>query len=211
MNTKKSNQSYFIGFIKTIILILVFTSSFSLSKSQCPSPPDCPADPFVPGTPCVQYISPGCSVTVNWCWRVACGVYYDFVVTSIVFSNPTCYSSTIQMNQIVDEAFKDAIKNNPWNANIPPCPAKMTGWRLGRIGCAAVFTDTGNQLRWVPCIPETRCWEVYEICYLSPSFGGTYEINLVDTFPTQSCSTTQQPEVPIEWIDWQEGCQNICN
>jgi len=210
----KNLKNLFIIAVAVIIsIITVHNSTISQANAQCPVPPDCPLDPFVPGTPIV-IMNGTCTTTVNWCWRFACGMYNDFVVTSIITSG-IC-PGPMTAAQIQEAAFREAILQNPWGLFIPPCPQQsQSTWRLGKAACVAEYEiiGSGTTLLW-PCKPHSRCWEVYSHCYAINPINGeiTIQLTLISSLPSIPCSQTEpsDEEIPFEVI-LRSNCYNICN
>lgn len=199
--------------VAIISIIIVHNSTVSQVSAQCPPPPDCFSDLFVPGPPIV-IVDGGCTITVTWCWRIACGIWNDFVITSIT-SSGICPGALTSL-QIQEEALKEAIKQNPWGATIPPCPQQsQVTWRLSKLACVAEYEIIGSggmTLLW-PCEPVSYCWEMLTSCYeFNPINGNrTIKITIVSSFSTIPCSQTAPSQsIPFEVI-LRSNCYETCN
>lgn len=211
----KTFQRYFSIFVVLLISIVSINQiTLNQASAQCPSPPpDCLMDPFVAGPPIV--INDGaCTITITWCWRIACGIWHDMVITSITYSG-IC-PGALSPAQVQDEALKEAIRQNPWGASIPPCPQQsQITWRLGKLACVAEYEIIGSGgwiLLW-PCEPQSRCWEMFTSCYtIGPNGNHVIHITKVgDSFPAIPCSQTSTPEnLPFSVI-LRRDCYDICN
>ncbi len=195
-----------------LVAVVCFLSFHIKSKAQCPTPPDCPNDPFIPGTPYVEVLSPTCTVTVNWCWRIACGTWNDLVITSIRLDGD-CTDILPYLSFYQDQAIEAIFLQNPWGAAIPPCPAQSSAfWRLGKIGCGIFILVQQDIMTLQPCEPVSRCWERVTVCYrTSPINGLPYDVsttNVGTPFPSIPCSQTSPP--PANGGIYYGTCQNIC-
>lgn len=210
------NLKNFFSILALVVLsvITVHNSTINQANAQCPTPPDCLSDPFVPGPPIVINDGP-CTITITWCWRVACGMYNDMVVTSITYSG-IC-PGALNPSQVQEEALKEAVLQNPWGANVPPCPQQsQVNWRLGKLACVAEYEIIGSggwTLLW-PCQPESRCWERYTTCFTINPTTNKKVINITyvgKSFAAIPCEQTHTPsELPFSVI-LRQGCHEICN
>ncbi len=211
----KTFQRYF-SILVVLLISMVSINQMTLNQAsaQCPVPPDCPGDPFVAGPPIVINDGP-CTITITWCWRIACGVWHDMVITSITYSG-IC-PGLLTPSQVQEQALKEAIRQNPWGAVIPPCPQQsQVTWRLGKLACVAEYEIIGSggmTLLW-PCQPESRCWERFTTCYtINPTNGNlVYHITYIgNSFAAIPCDQTQTPsDLPFSVI-LRQDCHDICN
>lgn len=199
--------------VAIISIIIVHNSTISQVSAQCPPPPDCFSDLFVPGPPIV-IVDGGCTITVTWCWRIACGILYDGVITSITYSG-IC-PGTLSPSQIQEEAIREIARINPWGVVIPPCPQQSEIiWRVGKLACVAEYEIIGSGgwiLLW-PCEPQSRCWETYTACYVINPINGNRVIQITksNSFPSIPCSQTAPSQsIPFEVI-LRSNCYEICN
>lgn len=213
----KTFQRYF-SILVVLLISIVSINQMTLNQAsaQCPPEPDCFADLFAPGPPIVINDG-GCIVTINWCWRIACGVWNDFVITSITRTGSGCPGPSTDA-QLQEEALKKVIDSlNPWGTIVPPCPQQSSvTWRLGKLACVAEYRsdEFGFTIKW-PCEPQSRCWERYTSCYQINPISGKREIILTylgSSFPAIPCSQTSAPAVlpfpfPLVMI---KDCHSIC-
>lgn len=132
----------------------------------CPPTPDCHYDAWSGPEQTSFVICVGgrpCFVTVQYCYRRACGVFNDIAITCMVFSDPSC-ASGYTMAQLSDLAVSAAFNHrkdvgDTNYAAIPDCPDFTVNWRVYAASCW--LNQSGNLY---PCAGSGQCFATYKVC-----------------------------------------------
>lgn len=182
----------------SLFLVLFAFGTMELSaQGSCPPTPDCHTDPWI-GPNSVSFTMYGpngeeCEFTVWFCYRIACGMYYDMYITSVTV-DADCFG-VFPNDAILDQAMREIWKANPWGASIPLCPGGTTAWRVFSAGCYASVPPGGcgiiidppptGVMTMNPCHESAQCFGLYRICR-TPS--GSIVETLISTSPAGSCT-----------------------
>ena len=221
METSKTKFS----FIAIIFgLLVIFAGN---TNAECPEPIDCPETPFLPGGYRQIPLSETCTLRYEFCYRHACGIYYDIFIGSLeLIGDCEGFIEDIQNNlkTYIQYCADDATLNvNPWGApeteikeccppsTQPPCWSDWI-WRQGSFAC---YTD----FFWDPvsqtfindkCELEnpSQCWDVCRYCfYYEYLTGGSaikkYNKECQDVFWGQGCPEWGGPNGDLQ-------CNPVC-
>ncbi len=182
-------------------------------RAQCP--PTCPPTPDFHSD---QWIGPEqtqlqlcvggypCTVTVQYCYRRAGGVFNDISITCITV-DPAC-AGNLTVAQVGEAAIQRVMnhryeQNDPHYQNIPPCPSYATNWRVFTAGCYSRFLIGGNSY-YTPCAGTGQCFATYNVCWTESPVGcldvmvPQIQATKVQSFPTYGCP------------QWEGGSSNPC-
>lgn len=148
----------------TSLLLIVFCSGIASAQSQwCPSSvPDCPNDPWNYGGVLVYKIvnsnGDSCEVRAVWCYRTACGSYYDYWVSKYEW-NPQCFAGEDE-SVVRSKILKGFHRKNPAGF---PCGSAHTPGEVWRFYSAMCYQETVDQETGNKTIES--CPDYYSYCY----------------------------------------------
>jgi hypothetical protein len=157
----------------TIMSFVSFSNANAQCPTSCPPTPDCHADAWNGPEQTTYILCVGgrpCTITVQYCYRRACGVFNDVAVTCIAFSDPSC-ASNYTMAQIgefaANAAFNHRYQQNDTNyTGIATCPSFTVSWRVYAASCW--LNRDGNLL---PCAGSGQCFATYKVCLDLMQYG----------------------------------------
>lgn len=209
--------------LSAMFIILSFTYS-SNAVAQEPLAveiacnPDCPDTPFPPSIlwPAEHIITlqpSGCQVSVQWCKRFACGIWYDLYIARITVVTPNdaacaAYFASTSEAQILADVTKQMLIDNPMQ--FPPDTNSLdtcvTNWRVVKGACwQKIYTNLGTLAspnwyrRLYPCLGDICCLDRYQVCI----------VNRKRTI-TQIPGGVQGTCLPTPPIQGGQGCANTC-
>ncbi len=162
-----------------------------------PCIPDCPEDRFVESnTDTITIPScPGCTVIVNYTWRIACELYQDLQLTGITL-HPVCQQECTD-NQLYKLIVANIIRRNPMQFRpIGPGPDSCyPWWRIAHAYCwAKVWHPFGFPIfdgpAWIYAICRQSggcCVQQFRVCYTNQD-GERYSISIDTTFTPNNLS-----------------------
>lgn len=181
--------------LSAFLLLASLGSADVIAQGGCPPTPDCHSDPWI-GLTSTTYFLPGnngpCTVTVWFCYRVACGMYFDMYITGVVMSIEC--NGLYTNDQILDGAIDAVWQANPWGATISNCPQGTPVWRVFSAGCYAAVPPGGCSQGPPPdpttvtlesCEESSQCFALYNICRM---VTGGIKKTLVMSSPAGECS-----------------------
>lgn len=147
-----------------ILIVAILFAMFAgmQTKAACPTPPDCPSDTWTTATK--TFIRNGCLVTIKYCYRIACGTYYDLYLDEITYPTGCNPLGAGTMEELFADAEKILLYQNPWNIVIPPCPAQsdiIYRFYQGQCYYNCPVTDI-MYVKW--CNPDAICYEAFTAC-----------------------------------------------
>lgn len=222
MVTSKTKFSL-IAVIAIVLGILIVIPNNT--KAECPTPIDCPWTPFQSGGYRNIPLSETCTLRYEYCWRLACGYFYDVFIGSLeLIGDCESYKQDIVNNLHIYLQYcaDDVTLNvNPWGApGIPECcpPSSSPCWsnaffRQGSYACYSDFYWNPITQTWITsaCDQEnqTQCWNICRYCFYLEylSNGNTLKKYNKDCQPVQwgePCPATGGPNGDLP-------CHPVCD
>lgn len=189
--------------VATLLTITQAVNCFSqVQCPACPGLPDCPFDPWVSGqySTTVTINNRDCGMTICYCARLACGRYYDVVITKIIPADASCLS-IFSPSQIVQAVREKLAKDNPMDFPCHWCLSwESTEWRYFDGAC---YTGIDDNEELIPCSGATMCFQLYNVCcdqatgerfVVGPTQSGV-AMDICDPSPEAHCYPTC-PQIP---------------
>jgi len=166
------------------ILVAMAPNNALLAQSGPPNPPpDCQGTPFLGPKEATIEVD-GCKFTYVYWWRLACGVYYDTYIETVIpdkTNGDDCKDVfDEQYKKIYDACMADVVgMQNPWGVEeFPKCDegSSPTQWRFFRPSCRTAdpvpkHWENGNIVLggYMPCQKDASklgyCYKTYTYCW----------------------------------------------
>lgn len=187
---------------KIIFLSFLLIVSFSHLKAvPWTCYPDCIDDKFQFNLdPEIMQIG-GCTITVNFGYRIACETWYDYCITGINLSpdpdNPTACDN-LEVNQLMHMVMVMLIQRNPANFPKPTKPGDCaTSWRINRGLCWRFFPSSTNDDKHLGmCDIVECCLTWYRICM--DNYG-------------REIITIEDEQAPVVICPYNPPCIKVCD
>jgi hypothetical protein len=148
-----------------------------------------------------------CTITVTYCYRLACGAYRDISIRTISF-DPDCVGNLVSTSQLVDMAMTAAVRHRYYSGdqnyqNIPQCPSNNIDWRVVNAPCWT-YVMVGDTQYAVPCIGTGFCFITYKVCWTTCPDEPCGDIGV-------PCIRAQRNSASGTGQCTSEGCFEICS